>query len=327
MRTIAQNLSDFTSSARTGCKAPPRPLSPRKQAALEARQARQEAILEAQATYHADLGEQDWFKATVVSFAGEQFEGIVTPYTSTCQERDESEAYGKALWFNSLSAEDQAFYLGQWRAQNRARAIRRARRQVRWLVKSGEFNRLMTLTTRCAIYDREAFGNTVTAFLKELRKHTGITFQYVIALEKHNSAKTSEEKRGSWHAHVAVKGRQDYKLLYNLWNKVLGGNGAVHVQNWKGSNKGSPGMIASYISKYIGKDLEEADFGKKSYWASKNIPHPVVSSTLFRTYEEAKDFLLEYYMAHQGLLITLKRDFWEYESEAVGSTICGITSG
>jgi hypothetical protein len=87
---------------------------------------------------------------------------------------------------------------------------------------------------------------------------------YILSVEKHDSVKTSEAKRGSLHAHIAVRGRQDYKLLQFIWNhRVCGGGGFDRVSN--GTKKMSSGNIASYISKYISKTISDVAANKKSY--------------------------------------------------------------
>lgn len=97
---------------------------------------------------------------------------------------------------------------------------------------------------------------------------------------------TGEAKRGSLHAHVAVRGRQDYKLLQSVWNyRICGGRGYVRVRN--GSRKMNSSSIASYISKYISKSISDVALNKKSCWISHNIAAPVRTVNLFRTVAEA----------------------------------------
>ncbi|MFP3354636.1 hypothetical protein R0K04_25115, partial [Pseudoalteromonas sp. SIMBA_153] len=49
-------------------------------------------------------------------------------------------------------------------------------------------------------------------------------FHYVAVLER--------QERGAWHVHIAVKGRQNYRVLRRIWLSVVGvGNGNIHVRN------------------------------------------------------------------------------------------------
>ncbi len=175
--------------------------------------------------------------------------------------------------------------------RNRERAARRAKKKIRFACKSGGFDLMVTLTTRNAIIDRDVFQKIIEKFVRLVRKATGDSLHYVLALEKHDSEKTSENKRGSLHAHIALKGRQDYKLLQSVWNyRVCGGLGYVRVTN--GSRKMSTSRIAGYISKYASKSISDVAFNKKSYWISRNISKPVRTVKLFRTESDAFNYFM-----------------------------------
>lgn len=178
--------------------------------------------------------------------------------------------------------------------KNRERATRRAKKKIRHACKSAQFDRMLTLTTRQAIFDRDVFQKMIERFIHLVRKASGDAMPYVLAVEKHDSEKTSEAKRGSLHAHVGVRGRQDYKLLQTIWNfRVCGGQGFVRVSN--GTKKMNPSRIAGYISKYIGKSFSDVAFNKKSYWISHNIAAPTRSVKLFRGLSEALGWLIDFF--------------------------------
>ena len=116
--------------------------------------------------------------------------------------------------------------------KNRERAARRAKKKIRHACKSAQFDRMLTLTMRQAIFDRDVFQKMIEKFIRLVRKATGDDMPYVLSVEKHDSEKTSAAKRGSLHAHVGVRGRQNYKLLQTIWNfRVCGGQGFVRVSN------------------------------------------------------------------------------------------------
>lgn len=153
---------------------------------------------------------------------------------------------------------------------------------------------MLTLTTGEAVFDRDVFQSMIEKFIRLVRKNSGDALPYVLTIEKHDSEKTSEEKRGSLHAHVAVRGRQDYKLLQSVWNhRVCGGDGFVRVSN--GAKKMNASRIANYLSKYISKSFSNVAANKKSYWISQNITPPVRIVKLFRTFSEALSWLIDYY--------------------------------
>ena len=179
-------------------------------------------------------------------------------------------------------------------AKNRERAARRAKKRIRHACKSVRFDRMLTLTTRDAIFDRDEFQRMIEKFIRLVRKASGDALPYVLTVEKHDSKKTSEAKRGSFHARVAVRGRQDYKLLQSVWNyRVCGGRGFVRVSN--GTKKMSSGRIASYILKCTSKSISDIAANKKSYWISHNIAAPVRTVMLLRTAIEALYWLTEFY--------------------------------
>ena len=116
---------------------------------------------------------------------------------------------------------------------------------------------LLTLTYRENMTDRDRMQRDFDVFMKRLRR-VAPAAQYVCVFER--------QKRGAWHAHIAVprvlshyvyKGQlvRSYDLLRSLWRGVVGAdNGNVDVSRNKRVNRSSA-KLASYLSKYIGKDF------------------------------------------------------------------------
>jgi hypothetical protein len=108
----------------------------------------------------------------------------------------------------------------------------------------------------------------------------------------HYVAVPERQERGAWHIHVAVNGRQNWKLLRSIWLSVIskaGTDGAVNdsIRSFKkycvfkrigGKGRAMRHLIATYIAKCVGKDAAGAGFNKKRYWTSKGIPIPEVQS-------------------------------------------------
>lgn len=230
-------------------------------------------------------GHQNWHRLVLLDFNdGKQFEGLIQKYETWSEPSDEP-----PLNFRGVRGEGDM-------EKNRERATRRAKRKIRISCKSAKFDRMITLTTGVPIFDREVFQKMIEKFVSLTRKATGDAMPYVLTVEKHDSKKTNEAKRGSLHAHVAVRGRQDYKLLQSIWNfRVCGGRGYVRVTN--GNKNMNPGRIASYISKYISKSISDVGANKKSYWISQNIASPTRTVKLFKTLSEALSWLTEFYTA------------------------------
>lgn len=154
---------------------------------------------------------------------------------------------------------------------NQQRSLRRAKSKIRKLVMTMKADRLSTLTTRESIYDLEKMNKLFVRFIKLVhRKYPN--FKYVAVAEKHDSDKTSPEKRGSWHYHIAVAGWQDIGYLRHCWQALV--DGQINVTSPKKHSqklKASP-QIAGYLTKYITKNSEENhDLAKNTYRVSKGI--------------------------------------------------------
>jgi hypothetical protein len=153
-------------------------------------------------------------------------------------------------------------------------AGRRAKKNVRHRCKTIGADRMVTLTYRENMVDREQALKHWDAFRRRLGrvKH----FHYVAVIE--------EQERGALHFHVAVEGRQNYVLLRSIWQSVLGTDaegrqmGQVNVRDPHRFGFGNKGAhkLASYIAKYCGKEMNSRDLNQKRYFSSKGIPVPEV---------------------------------------------------
>lgn len=100
------------------------------------------------------------------------------------------------------------------------------------------------------------------------------------------------QERGAWHIHVAVNGRQNWKLLRSIWLSVIvksGTDGAVNdssgnrkmralFNQFGGKGRAMRHRIATYIAKYVGKDVGASTFNKKRYWTSRGIVLPELTT-------------------------------------------------
>lgn len=252
-------------------------------------------------------GHLTWHRLILNSFnGGLRYEAVIHKYETWSQPSDIPEPE-----FRGIRGEGDI-------EKNRERAARRGKKKIRFACKSAGFDRMVTLTTRQAIFDRDVFQKMTEKFIRLVRKATGNYISYVLVLEKHDSEKTSEAKRGSLHAHVALKGRQDYKLLQSIWNyRICDGRGAVHVTN--GSRKLSASRIAGYISKYASKSISDVSFNKKSYWISRNIDKPVRTVMLFKTQQEAFSFVINLYLEKELVSLSeLLKGLYFWRDEALG---------
>lgn len=183
---------------------------------------------------------------------------------------------------------------------NKERATRRARTNVRRLAKSKGLTTLLTLTYRENMLDRDRMQRDLDVFLKRVRR-VAPGFQYVCVFER--------QKRGAWHAHLACqrvlshylyKGQlvASYGLLRQMWRGVVGAdNGNVDVSRNRRIHR-SAAALASYLSKYIGKTFGQADKHVNAYSASgRALPAPmsfrVMSSLLVDGIVAAFDLLVD----------------------------------
>lgn len=219
-----------------------------------------------------ESGHQSWHKVTVRDFGDKNIEVSVMPY-ETWSEMNEEDIRPK-----SKRGEGD-------RERSSEVAAKRAKRKVRHLCKMLKVRYMLTLTTREIITDVEVFQRYFQEFVRRVRLVQN--FQYVATHEL--------QKRGALHLHIAVANRQDYKLLWSIWHRVVGeGNGRVHVSS--GNRKASINQIAAYISKYISKSFETGDLNKRRYWASKGIGEPIKEIHLLRKdwdFVEVLKFIVE----------------------------------
>lgn len=150
-------------------------------------------------------------------------------------------------------------------AENRARAARRARQTVLHRIKTIKADRLLTLTYRENMQDRERLHRDWQAFVRRLRKVQG--FEYVAVVER--------QKRGAFHIHVAIRGRQNYRLLRSVWRSVVGAdNGNIDVRN-PFRERALRHKLGAYLAKYVGKSFADQDeAGARRVWCSQGIERP-----------------------------------------------------
>ncbi|AOJ69849.1 MULTISPECIES: rolling circle replication-associated protein [Burkholderia] len=145
-------------------------------------------------------------------------------------------------------------------------AAKRAKQQVRLRCKAIGADRMITLTYRENMLDKARLKRD----FDKLRRRLGrlAEFQYVAVAEK--------QKRGAWHLHVAVRGRQNYRVLRSIWQSIVGiGNGQINVRN-PFKEKGLRHKLAAYLAKYITKDFAEHAMNEKRYWTSRGVIVPEV---------------------------------------------------
>lgn len=140
---------------------------------------------------------------------------------------------------------------------NREMFSYRAGARLRRLVMSICADHMITLTWRANITDIGVADKAFARFVRIIRGKKS-DWRYVAVPER--------QHRGSWHWHVAVRGRQDVNLIRSVWLRVTG-EGGVDVRG---------GWNAVDLSGYLAKSFRTGELcrGRHRYRSSKGIEIP-----------------------------------------------------
>lgn len=179
------------------------------------------------------------------------------------------------------------------------RSKRRARSRVRDICLQMGARYMATLTTRKTL-DFDVLLTRFQRFVQAYRRTIGAEFLYCAVPEPHPT------NPGHWHLHVALASRLDLWKAQRVWwslcgkdfapGEVIGRDGEpsdrhgnIHVKEFVARHVGEdvPSIIAGYIAKYAGKNLD-VDFNRRSFWSSRRkaveVNHIILESD---TFEEA----------------------------------------
>ncbi len=153
------------------------------------------------------------------------------------------------------------------RAANEDRAVRRARSRLRQLILSARADHLLTLTYRENVTDFQQASADLTRFVRMVKARTP-EWVYVAVGER--------QKRGAWHWHMAVHGRQDVHFLRSAWRSVVG-EGNIDVNPPKGDAHNRQLALVKYLGKYLAKSFldEDRQLNARRFRASLGIPVPL----------------------------------------------------
>lgn len=149
--------------------------------------------------------------------------------------------------------------------ENRERVLRRARKRARQLVLTIGADHIITLTRRENVCDVAPMLLAFEKFIARLKVQNP-DFKYVACWER--------QKRGAIHFHIAVRGWQNIPMLRDAWLRVVP-DGGLNVEAGKRlDDKNRTGRVASYITKYITKCLDDETLhasNRRTYRASHGI--------------------------------------------------------
>ena len=172
----------------------------------------------------------------------------------------------------------------------RLKSVSRSKTKIRRAVQMMQADHLLTLTYRRNETDLEQAWRDAIRFIRAMRDALG-EFRYVIVAER--------QKRGAWHFHLAVRGRQNLPLIRDCWARA-GGCGNIDVKLFKGPVH----RLAGYLSKYIAKSFSMNDDergGTHRFKRSKGISPPEIVSLVTCDPSEAWKLMRELF-EEQGLI-------------------------
>ena len=149
------------------------------------------------------------------------------------------------------------------------RACRRARSRLRQLILSANADHLLTLTYRENVTDYRQSCADLGRFIRIVKKHLP-GWVYVGVPE--------QQKRGAWHWHLAVIGRQDVDLLRTCWHDAAG-DGNIDVQRPRPGTLNRRLGIVRYLGKYLAKGFKQGnrELNGHRFRASHGIKVPLMS--------------------------------------------------
>jgi hypothetical protein len=152
------------------------------------------------------------------------------------------------------------------RAAHEDRAVRRARSRLRQLILASGVTHLLTLTYRANVTAYDQACDDLSRFVRRLRSRLP-GWIYVAVAE--------QQKRGAWHWHMAVKGRQDVKLLRAEWLGIVGA-GNIDVKPPRDRKANRRLALVRYLGKYLAKTFEsnERALNAHRYRATRGIAIP-----------------------------------------------------
>ncbi len=197
--------------------------------------------------------------------------------------------------------------LSEQREMHEDRAIRRARSRIRQIILTTGADHLLTLTYRENVTDFDASCAHLSKFIRRIKsKMPG--WIYVAVAE--------QQKRGAWHWHLAVRGRQDVDILREAWRHVVG-DGNIDVKPPSRRIKNRQLALVRYLGKYLAKGFKEGhrELNGRRFRASLGIEIPAQYLILPKVHAaQVRVFIEGQLMASTGAV----GHVWEAEGKAAG---------
>jgi hypothetical protein len=153
---------------------------------------------------------------------------------------------------------------------NLERAGQRAKSKARKAVVMMQADTMMTLTYQENMTDIERAWTDWGKFRRILSRRYSWAKKYVAVHEL--------QERGAVHFHVSLRTAGawiPYNTIIKVWRTVIGGGGSVNFKrDFHVRTRATSGRIASYIAKYINKEMSHQTINRKRYDIARGMEKP-----------------------------------------------------
>lgn len=191
----------------------------------------------------------------------------------------------------------------------------RACSNIRRLIKCNELVYHWVLTYKEAGKDRREVSKDFKKFIQRLNYSYGQKVPYVVVIELQKKREKKHNEK-ALHFHFVTSERIPFKKFQECWK-----NGFVLVKRHNGSNASK---IASYLSKYLKKEIDEdgiRDVKQKRYFVSKGLKKPE-KIEFYLTEEQKKELLKK--AKEKGVYV---KDILLTDGQRFGSWVSGDNPG
>lgn len=171
---------------------------------------------------------------------------------------------------------------------NMERSVARSKAQMRRDMLSIGVDRMITLTYASNMQDREKAIRDRQEFDRRMRRAVPSWFGVAVM---------EQQKRGAWHWHIAVRGFYDVRIVRALWQRTIKERARVHI-GWEWDQKGNCyTKLASYMAKYMGKEMAQSITEKHRYHTSGDVERPMEKFTVPLLAPRSTELLMALQMA------------------------------
>ena len=187
------------------------------------------------------------------------------------REKEENEE----LEYNPFTGEYEKFKILKDTESERSKIVSnyRAKQKIYELARSNDWEYFLTLTFAKDRYNYELLTEKLRNWINRTKKTYAPDMKYIFVPELH--------KDGALHFHGIVSNIGNLPLV-DSGHTDKSGNTIYNIDCYKmgfttATKVADSGRVASYMTKYITKDLMSYAKGKKKYWASRNLVKPCIT--------------------------------------------------